>query len=268
MLSAVDAEGRELFFLGQWRSELILRILKEERLFHLRYRETGAGGLQKDVTRSIVVRSENRVPTLFVDGAPARTMSGVDFPLPSDKRGPARMILGNSPSGESPWNGDLLSLAFYRKALSPAELASGEAAPVLRYDFSERSGTVCRGGSDPRYDIVIPSLFRAPEKGVLAPPWRIQEYNRSFWKDVLVNILGFVPFGFAVYAWLRKNVERKETGAMGIALLLGAGISLFIELLQVRLPTRDSSLTDVTNNVFGTYIGARLFRTAHDILRR
>ena len=33
--------------------------------------------------------------------------------------------------------------------------------------------------------------------------------------------------------------------AMGIALLLGAGISLFIELLQVYLPTRDSSLTDV-----------------------
>jgi VanZ family protein len=71
-----------------------------------------------------------------------------------------------------------------------------------------------------------------------------------------------------VYAWLRKNAGRKGAVAMGITLLLGAGISLFIELLQVYLPTRDSSLTDVMNNVLGTYIGARLFQTARDILYR
>ena len=56
--------------------------------------------------------------------------------------------------------------------------------------------------------------------------------------------------------------------AMGAALLLGAGISLFIELLQVYLPTRDSSLTDVITNVLGTYIGARLFQEARGILYR
>jgi hypothetical protein len=89
ILSAYDDDGRELFFLGQWRAELILRILKEERSFHLRYCETGAGGLQKDVTRSIVVRSDNNFLTLFVDWVPARTRSGVDFSLLSDKRGPA-----------------------------------------------------------------------------------------------------------------------------------------------------------------------------------
>ena len=83
---------------------------------------------------------------------------------------------------------------------------------------------------------------------------------------MFVNILGFIPFGFAVYAWARKDGVRKDTSVMVIAILLGAGISLFIELLQVYLPTRDSSLTDVLNNILGTYIGARLFRTAHRIL--
>jgi glycopeptide antibiotics resistance protein len=103
---------------------------------------------------------------------------------------------------------------------------------------------------------------------VLVPPWRVQEYNRSFWNDLFVNILGFIPFGFAVSAWARKDGERKNTTAMGIALLLGAGISLFIELLQVYLPTRDSSLTDVMNNVLGMYLGARLFRAPHGLLYR
>jgi VanZ family protein len=268
ILSAYDAEGRELFFLGQWRSELILRILKEEGFFHLRYRETGADGLQKDETHSIVVRSDRNALTMFVDGVAARTRSGVDFSLLSDKRMPAWMILGNSPTGESPWNGDLLSLSFYPKALSPGDVESGETPPVIRYDFLEGDGAVCRGGADSRYDLVIPSLFRAPKKGILVPPWRVQKFDRTFWKDVFVNILGFIPFGFAVYAWVRNRGKRKVAMPMGTTLLLGAGISLFIELLQVYLPTRDSSLTDVINNVLGTYIGARLFQSARDILYR
>ena len=266
ILSAYDGEGRELFFLGQWRAGLVLRILEKERLYRLKYRETGAGGVQKDVTHSIVVRSENHVLTLFVDGVPVKTRSGVDFSLLSEKREPAWMILGNSPTGENPWRGDLLSLSIYQKALSPGDIESGGTPPVLRYGFPEGDGTVSVSGADSRYDLVIPSLFRAPKKGILVPPWRVQKYERSFWKDVFVNILGFIPFGFALSAWQRKNGNRKDAVAMGIVLLFGAGISLFIEILQVYLPTRDSSLTDVMNNVFGTFIGARLFRTTHNIL--
>ncbi len=268
IVSAYDGDGRELFFLGQWRAGLVLRILEGERLYRFKYRETGAGGLEKDVTHSIVVRSENHALALFVDGVPARTRSGVDFSLLADKRTPAWMILGNSPSGESPWHGDLHSLSFYRKALSPDDIESREIPPVLHYGFSEGTGSVCRGGADSRTDLVIPSLFRAPKKGILIPPWRVQKFDRSFWKDVFVNILGFIPFGFAVYAWARENGARKDVMAMGTTLLPGTGTSLFIELLQVYLPTRDSSLTDVMTNVLGTYIGARLFQWARDILYR
>jgi VanZ family protein len=268
ILSAYDGEGRELFFLGQWQSELILRILKEECLFHLRNREIGAGGLQKDVTHSIVVRSDINILTLFVDGVPAKTRSGVTFSLLSGNRVPAWMILGTSPTGENPWRGDLLSLSFYPKALSPGDIESREIPPIIHYGFSEGAGAVCRSGADSRYNLVIPSLFRAPKKRLLVPPWRVQKFDRSFWKDVIVNILGFITFGFAVFGWMHKHGARKISMAMGTALLLGAGISLLIELLQLYLPTRDSSLTDVINNVLGTYIGARLFQAARDILYR
>lgn len=268
ILSAYDIEGRELFFLGQWRASLVLRIFEGERLHRLRYRETGAGGLQKDVTRTIVVRSDNHGLTLFVDGVPARTRSGVDFSLLLDKPMRAWMVLGNSPTGEHPWRGDLHSLSFFPEALSPDDIKSGGTPPLIHYGFSEGSGAVCRGGTDSRYDLVIPAVFRTPKKGVLVAPWRVQKFDRSFWKDVFINIIGFIPFGFAARAWLRKDGEQKNASRTAIALLLGAGISLLIELLQVYLPSRDSSLTDVMNNVLGTYIGARLFQAARALLFR
>ncbi len=105
-------------------------------------------------------------------------------------------------------------------------------------------------------------------KTVLTPPWRVQRFDRLFWKDVVVNVLGFVPFGFAVYAWLRINCRRTPRSAIVAAVLLGGAISLAIELLQVYLPTRDSSLTDVTDNVLGTWIGALICRTADRIAHR
>ena len=214
------------------------------------------------------MRSDKNTLTLFIDGEPVRARSGVNFSLLSDRRGPAWMLLGDSPTGGSPWRGDLLSLSFYPIALSPREIEFRERTPAIHYDFSEGNGLVCRGGTDPRHDLSIPAVFHAPSKGVLVPPWNVQEYNRSFWNDVLVNVLGFIPFGFAVFAWAGKDGARKNATAMGIALLLGAGISLFIELLQVNLPSRDSSLTDVLNNILGTYIGVQLFRTRNSICKQ
>jgi VanZ family protein len=266
ILSVYDVEGRELFFLGQWRSELILRILKEERSFHLRNRETGADGLKKDVKHSIVVRSDSNALTLFLDGVPANTRSGVDLSLLSDKRGPAWMVLGNSPSGETPWRGDLLSLSFYPEAFSPDNIESRGIPPVIRYDFSEGSGAVCRGDADSLHNLVIPPVFRAPKRGILVPPWRVQKYDRSFWKDVFVNILGFIPFGFFFYAWLRKSSIGKDFTTFLLVALLGAAISLAIELLQVFLPTRDSSFTDGINNILGTCVGIWLFRKTYRII--
>jgi glycopeptide antibiotics resistance protein len=130
----------------------------------------------------------------------------------------------------------------------------------VRFLFSEGSGTVCRGGSDPRYDLFISPVFRAPVKPVLAPPWKVQEYDLSFWVDVVVNILGFIPFGFTGSALLRGDGGRKRMPDTVLVVLAGAGISLLIELLQVYLPTRDSSLTDFMNNMLGAYFGAWLFR--------
>lgn len=265
ILSAHDEDGRELLFIGQWRDQLILGVLAAARTVHPGYREYGAGGLRKDVVHSIAVRSDVDGVTLSVDGAEEETAAGVGIFPPSYERKPAWLILGNSPAGDSPWRGDLLSLSFSPGAFFPGKADSPAPPPVIRYDFSEGTGAVCRNSADSRYDLRIPDIFRAPKKAVLLPPWRVQRHDRSFWRDVFANILGFIPFGFAVYARTWKG--RAARGLVS-AVLLGAGISLLIELLQVWIPGRNSSLTDFLTNVLGTYLGTWLFRVARNALYR
>ena len=44
--------------------------------------------------------------------------------------------------------------------------------------------------------------------------------------------------------------------AVGLAVVVGFGVSFAIEYLQAYLPSRDSSLRDLVTNTAGTLIGA------------
>jgi VanZ family protein len=56
-----------------------------------------------------------------------------------------------------------------------------------------------------------------------------------------------------------KQLRRKIL--FPATILVGFGFSLVIELIQVYLPSRDSSLTDVICNTIGTIAGLILFIT-------
>jgi VanZ family protein len=73
--------------------------------------------------------------------------------------------------------------------------------------------------------------------------------------DVAVNVLGFVPFGGLLVIYLKNSRAWSNRKAIILAILLGFVVSLVIEVLQVFLPTRDSSLLDLINNTLGTGIG-------------
>jgi glycopeptide antibiotics resistance protein len=97
---------------------------------------------------------------------------------------------------------------------------------------------------------------------VLHFPWHDDfQWNRSFFQDVSVNIVGFIPFGFFCAGLLIKARRFRMSAIYLMTILFGFAFSLSIELLQVYLPTRDSSLLDLTCNVAGTLIGVIIFHT-------
>jgi glycopeptide antibiotics resistance protein len=108
----------------------------------------------------------------------------------------------------------------------------------------------------PRYFVLHPAFLEPVWK-----PFRSRWdgwMTRGYWSDVVVNVAGFIPFGFFFALWfsLAPGVARPRL----MALFLGFTISLAIETLQYFLPTRDSSMTDLLTNTMGTAIGVAWYR--------
>jgi len=53
-----------------------------------------------------------------------------------------------------------------------------------------------------------------------------------------------------------RNDKQQIVVAVGLAVVVGFGVSLAIEWLQAYLPSRDSSLRDLITNGIGTFIGS------------
>lgn len=70
------------------------------------------------------------------------------------------------------------------------------------------------------------------------------EVQNGMWEDIRLNIFLFVPLGFLIGGW--KGI------------LIGLGLSCFIELIQFFLSLGYCELDDVLNNTIGSVIGVLL----------
>jgi VanZ family protein len=76
-------------------------------------------------------------------------------------------------------------------------------------------------------------------------------------RDIVLNILLFVPFGFALGAKLRR-CGKGWRSTVAWAWLAGAILSYTIEFLQLYIPPRDSGWEDVISNSTGSLVGCAM----------
>jgi VanZ family protein len=80
-------------------------------------------------------------------------------------------------------------------------------------------------------------------------------WDRFLLRDVVINVLLYVPVGAAAYLAWRPRWPR---AAVVAAIALGFTLSLTMELLQNYVPSRVTSLSDLATNTLGTAVGACL----------
>jgi hypothetical protein len=280
ILALDDAASIAPLILAQWKSSLYFRFRTlqdgalSERTLSLKQADFPEGEL-----RFVALASGEGGSRAYVE---AIEMQEVALPHPVAPAGTAlsgRLVLGSRIRAARGWVGQIEGLALYRRTLSAEQIASHAAvarergvgalagAPGLfaLYPFDEGSGQRASDLVGGAGDLVIPDFYRPLELRFLQlrPAIIGKQMAR---RDVVVNLVGFVPVGLLLVWALRRWTSRTSRAALfWMASSIGLGLSLTIEMVQAFLPGRVSSAKDVALNATGTVLGA-LFAFAVDRL--
>ncbi len=208
--------------------------------------------------------------TIYVDGALVKKSPEVGL---SSRELTGQFVIGNAPTTTDNWSGQLLGLALYERELTADEvsqhykywtgnkqrsLAGSEGVAAL-YLFDEANGNLVHNQIDPSTNLLIPDRFFMLHEQFLERPWDEFGSGWRYWKNLGVNIAGFIPLGFFFCACF--SLRQTTKGAIASTVAFGFAISLTIEVSQAFLPTRDSGMTDLMTNTLGTALGAILYAT-------
>ena len=187
------------------------------------------------------------------------------------------LMLGNASDCGNQWVGRLFGLALYRGVLTSEQLhrnylswtqsdqvdveLSGN--PIALYTFNEKQGSRISNQAGDKNHLIIPKRYRPLRRIMLQPFWKHESVDRRFLFDVIINVLGFVPFAFLLIHYL-NIAGRIQPGFWAFAVVLaGAVMSLVIEISQAYLPIRHSSLLDLICNTCGAYFGILLHKIVY-----
>ena len=223
----------------------------------------------------VTITSNQHSIALYVNGVLARR--SFDLSIPSREL-TGRLVLANSTLDDS-WSGEIRGLAVYNLELTPAEVAEHfqrwtpeQGPPAIDqslnalYLFNERGGNIVHNRVDSATDLDLPAKYFVLHPMFLRSTWDQYSHERdvwrrwSFWEDLFVNIGGFIPVGFAFFAYF-TTVRCIRRPAL-VVILLGLFLSFVIESLQRLLPNRDSGMTDLLTNTTGTALGVLLYRSS------
>jgi VanZ like family/Concanavalin A-like lectin/glucanases superfamily len=182
-----------------------------------------------------------------------------------------QLVVGNHPLVDNGWQGQLRGLAIYSRDLTPTEVVQHYAAwtineqaeiknenPSILYLFNEGTGEIVHDQMNSANDLHIPERYFVLRAPFLELPWEEFKPHWGYYKNVLINIGGFIPLGFFFCAYF--SLVRRLDRSVLATVVLGGVVSLGIEVSQAFLPTRDSGVTDIITNTLGTGVGVILYR--------
>ena len=258
--------GAAVFRVGQWRSFLMVSVLsagasRENAAMEVGLRDALVAGNARFVT----ISSNREGTTTYLDGRVADSYPGLCVLKPEETLAGRIMYLGNTLDLECSWSGEIMAFSVYGRALQPDEVvgkaalkASGFSADfengsrnaLAYYRFGPPTGELIPDLSGSGNHLRIPARLVFDKKAL-----KSSSFSQLTISDAAVNLFGFIPFGSLVALWLQLRGGGPGKSA-ALALCAAIALSLCIELLQVYLPGRDSSMADLVMNTIGTGIGA------------
>ena len=222
--------------------------------------------------RFVTITTGKEGTQVYLNGQRVRTKKNLTLKIPNGRK--ARLMIGNSTNGRNSWQGDVYGLAFYGHTLTAQDAArhfnrwfqdqnfsfAKKDKPFVLYFFDEKEGLRALDHSGGNHHLEIPSKMQILEREILSPTWSLFKLNRSFIKDFVLNLVGFIPFGFILSATLFKLGGTFEKNNVLITVVLCFTLSLIIEILQAWIPSRSSHMLDLILNTLGAFMGTIIYR--------
>ncbi len=257
-----------------------LRVLQYGSTLLLQQKKNGVDVAGLEVEHSLnpkrdtffTITADRRQTSVYVNGVLAKTSTNFIL-TPDDLSG--RLVAGAQPFDYDSWAGQLRGLAIYQRLNASQAVAhyqswtSGNGSvttgdlekAVALYRFDEHQGKLIHNAVTAGPNLLIPEAFTVLDKKFLELS-RPAAFDWDYVQDVAINIAGFIPLGFCFCAFLDTRRIWQRVSPAWATIIFGAALSLAIEVLQVYLPTRDSSLNDVITNTLGTVVGVVFWRLA------
>jgi len=210
--------------------------------------------------------------SLYLNGQLVKNQKDMILKVPGGNS-KSRLIIGNSIYGKDSWKGKIRGLAFYRNVFSGHRAALHYSEwmkegnlrfaeiekPWLLYTFDEKKGMIAIDHGTSGNNLTIPEKMTVFKKVFLQTSIEKLKTNNGFIEDFIVNLIGFMPFGFFFSALVFRF--RGKFPICFILMAAGAGflLSLSIESLQAWLPSRDSDAFDLILNTTGALFGSLIF---------
>jgi len=268
ILSLCDRSGREVVYLGQWKNHLIIRLMDDNHWVEKVKKEIGFGEvlLPGKLAHITLILFKDQA-AFFTGGELVKEFSGFNLTEQMAERQVQSIVFGNSSTGDRPWRGEILDFTVFHKALDRniirnryQKWESGEVdntgEEIIQYRFQKNSERIIQNEAGKDWNLIIPNTLTPLRREFLSLPSRLFIKKKSFYKDAIINLFGFMPLGFFLAMLFAPSASRKHIRTLAIAVLLGGLLSLFIEINQVFLVSRSSSATDLFLNILGTAVGA------------
>ena len=264
IIGFVDSAGKEAFYLGQWKQSLIMRWFTYDEGGRRWRKEIGVrDALIKDKTQRLTLVADLTTCSIYVNGELVKTFQDVSLIGEKESMRGCSVTLGNSMNVKGPWTGSVIALKVYERMLSESEIArdwdwatesaSGQGL-MAAFEMGRSHSTSIPDLSDNRNTLAVPERITLTNNILDWPDWKNQK-DSSPAGDIAVNILGFMPFGFLFAFWREQVNGSKRWRSILLVVLVGAMISLVIEMTQAFVPARDSNMVDLICNTAGAAIG-------------
>lgn len=266
-----DGDDDAQLLMGQWRNHIV--VMNGDDFDYSRKAPRVSTDLSELPQAPVVVTvtTDGEGTRLYLNGRRVDENRRLTLSFPGGGRSSA-LVMGNSVYGNIVWEGDIHGFAVYPHALAAADVSKHyaewlesrdfshalTAAPSMLYLFDGRPGAPVLDRSGRGRHLEVPTRMTVLKRQFLIFSPTDFSLRSAFIQDVVVNFVGFVPFGLVFTLLFRRGPLRIQRHAIAFAVILGFAVSLAIEIGQAWIPSRSSSLLDLIMNTAGTGTGAMI----------